>query len=295
MKSPFRPRGKISRRSLHQRSYSTRSSSRPQVVHLLRATESLTYKKKRVIHCEESLLTFPIYQRSGDKHMCRNLSGTSSRSRAAALPSFTPLMTKIAEWAQFSTPARVHARTKAAKGGSPNMTMPFIYVFVSQLLTVIHGRISRRGRARSAGEVEVGDAAGEQAGRLWLGFSVFHRRRPLGKVKLNFRRYKMLAANEECLNFTKEAETKLTYDDKRIGGIGKRADLLCKGIYWNLLKDKRNTLIDSYPQASSAWASSCSTIFQSHQNGTFSVCTLCNLCREGKDGGKLGYAHKDMN
>ena len=60
----------------------------------------------------------------------------------------------------------VHARTKAAKGGSPNMTMPFIYVFVSQLLTVIHGRISRRGRARSAGEVEVGDAAGEQAGRL---------------------------------------------------------------------------------------------------------------------------------
>ena len=69
MKSPFRPRGKISRRSLHQRSYSTRSSSRPQVVHLLRATESLTYKKKRVIHCEESLLTFPIYQRSGDKHM----------------------------------------------------------------------------------------------------------------------------------------------------------------------------------------------------------------------------------
>ena len=46
------------------------------------------------------------------------------------------------------------------------MTMPFIYVFVSQLLTVIHRRISRRGRARSAGEVEVGDAAGEQAGRL---------------------------------------------------------------------------------------------------------------------------------
>ena len=31
----------------------------------------------------------------------------------------------------------------------------------------------------------------------------------------------MLVANEECLNFTKEAETKLTYDDKRIGGIGK--------------------------------------------------------------------------
>ena len=50
-------------------------------------------------------------------------------------------------------------------------------------------------------------------------------------MKLNFRRYKMLAANEECLNITKEAETKLTYDDKRIGGIGKRADLLCKGIY----------------------------------------------------------------
>ena len=42
------------------------------------------------------------------------------------------------------------------------MTMPFIYVFVSQLLTVIHGRISRRGRARSAGEMEVGDAAGER-------------------------------------------------------------------------------------------------------------------------------------
>ena len=60
------------------------------------------------------------------------------------------------------------------------MTMPFIYVFVSQLFTVIHSGISGGGRGQ-------GGAAGEQLRERAAAFSVFHHQRPSMKVKLKLR------------------------------------------------------------------------------------------------------------